>query len=62
MSRSEITSEIQKLIDSMPEEVLTEVLAFLKECSERSGKEINLSRNLGKIISEDGELLKRLAQ
>lgn len=62
MSRTELTIEIQKIIESMPDAVLSEVLAYLKMHQEKSENEIKLSQNLGQILSEDRDLLKRLAQ
>lgn len=62
MSRVELTTQIQKLIDTMPDEMLAEVLVYLKTHQDKSGKGQEWSQNLGKIISEDANLLKRLAQ
>jgi hypothetical protein len=62
MTSVEIKTEIQKVIDQVPETVLPDVLDFLKELQIKSEDQIKLVNNLKKIISEDRELLQKLAQ
>lgn len=62
MTAIEIKTEIQKVIDQVPETVLPDVLDFLKELQVKSEDQIKLVNNLKKIISEDRELLQKLAQ
>lgn len=62
MTSIEIKTEIQKVIDQVPESVLQDVLDFLKELQTKSVEDIKLANNLKKIISEDRELLEKLAQ
>lgn len=62
MTSVEIKTEIQKVIDQVPETVLPDVLDFLKELQIKSEDQIKLVSNLRKIISEDRELLEKLAQ
>jgi hypothetical protein len=62
MTSVEIKTEIQKVIDQVPETVLPDVLDFLKELQIKSEDQIKLVNNLRKIISEDRELLEKLAQ
>jgi hypothetical protein len=62
MTSIEIKTEIQKVIDQVPENVLGDVLDFLKELQSKSSNEIKLANNLRKILSEDRELLEKLAQ
>jgi len=62
MTAIEIKTEIQKVIDQVPETVLPDVLDFLKELQVKSEDQIKLVNNLKKIISEDRELFQRLAQ
>jgi hypothetical protein len=62
MTSIEIKTEIQKLLDQVPENVLQNVLDFLKELQTRSADDIKFANNLRKIISEDRELLEKLAQ
>lgn len=60
MSREELLSEIMQLIETAPESVLLEVLEFLREANEQA--EAQRAKNLNRILQEDRELLKRLAQ
>jgi len=62
MTAIEIKTEIQKVLDQVPESVLQDVLDFLKELQTKSVDDIKLANNLRKIISEDRELLEKLAQ
>jgi hypothetical protein len=62
MTSIEIKTEIQKVIDQVPETVLPDVLDFLKELQIKSEDEIKLVNNLRKIIAEDRELLEKLAR
>ncbi len=62
MRKDEIKIEIQKIIDRFPENVLEDIYLKLKELSDESPDSVKLSHNLNKILSEDKELLKRLAQ
>ena len=62
MTSIEIKTEIQKVLDQVPESVLQDILDFLKELQTKSVDDIKLANNLRKIISEDRELLEKLAQ
>jgi mRNA-degrading endonuclease RelE of RelBE toxin-antitoxin system len=62
MTSIEIKTEIQKVLDQVPENVLGDVLDFLKELQSKSPDQIKLANNLRKILSEDRELLEKLAQ
>lgn len=62
MTKTQIQSEIQKVLDSVPENVLQDVLDFLKELQDQPEEKVRLTNNLRKILSEDKELLERLAQ
>lgn len=62
MTSIEIKTEIQKVLDQVPESVLEDVLEFLKELRLKSPDQIKLASNLRKILSEDRELLEKLAQ
>jgi len=62
MTSIEIKTEIQKVLDQVPESVLQDVLDFLKELQTKSVDDIKLANNLRKILSEDRELLEKLAQ
>ncbi len=62
MKGSDIHNEISELLNSIPEDSLKQVLEYLKEIQDKSSSKIELSHNLNKILEEDRNLLKRLAQ
>jgi hypothetical protein len=62
MTTKDIKSEIQKSLDNVPERVLQDVLDFLKQIENQSIEKINLTMNLKDILTEDKELLERLAK
>jgi uncharacterized phage protein gp47/JayE len=62
MTVQEIKSEIQKSIDKVPESVLQDILDFLKSVENKSHEQLNLAKNLKNILTEDKELLDRLAK
>lgn len=62
MSRQEINSEIQRILSNLTDENLHSVLQYLKEFRKIDSDKLLTSKNLGKILKEDTELLKRLAQ
>jgi hypothetical protein len=62
MTKAQIQTEIQKLLDTVPENVLHDVLNFLKELKDQPDKNFNLANNLRQILAEDRELLEKLAK
>ena len=62
MTTKDIKSEIQKSLDKVPERVLQDVLNFLKQIENQSIEKVNLTMNLKDILTEDKELLERLAK
>jgi len=62
MSKKEIKQEIEKVLDRFSDEALAELLVFLKELDSGKNHTIKLSSSLSKILSEDKELLTKLAQ
>ncbi len=62
MSRSEINSEIQKILSNLPDESLNSILKYLKEIQKIDSSKLLISKNLGKILTEDAQLLKKLAE
>ena len=62
MSREEVKSAIHQLLENTSEEVLSEVLDYLKSAEGKSEKSISLSQNFRKILAEDKRLLERLAK
>ena len=62
MTVKELKSEIQKSLDNVPESVLEDILALLKEATGRTEDQVKLTRNLRDILAEDKSLLQRLAK
>jgi hypothetical protein len=62
MTTKEIKSEIQKTLDNIPENVLQDILNYLKLIQGKSADKIELSKNLRDILTEDKELLERFAK
>lgn len=61
MGKQEIKIEINKALEEVPEEVLAQVLEILKQFHKDSSK-TSLLLNLSKVMNEDDELLRKLAQ
>ena len=62
MSREEVKTAISQLLENTPEQVLNEVLEYLKSVENKPSDSIFLAQNLRTILTEDKELLERLAQ
>ncbi len=62
MGKVEIKNEINKALDEVPEEVLAQVLDLLKQYSSTKDSSFSLLGGLDKLLSEDKELLRKLAQ
>ena len=62
MSKEEIKYEISKVLDHFSDKALGELLAFLKELDAKQEVKIHISSSLDKILSEDKDLLAKLAQ
>ena len=62
MSTKEIKKEIQKSLDNVPDSVLQDILDFLKQAEKQPAGRLSLTKNLRDILTEDKELLERLAK
>jgi hypothetical protein len=62
MTKTQLYSEIQKVLDNVPETILQDVLDFLKALQDQPADKVKLANNLRQILSEDKELLEKLAQ
>lgn len=62
MSNKDLKQEIKLVLDNIPEDILEDVLIYLKSLTNKSKNTIQLSQNLSKILEEDKNLLERLAQ
>lgn len=58
----EIKQEIAQIVDALPDEVLGELLHYLRQVEKTSTEKMRLSLNLNTILSEDRALLEKLAQ
>lgn len=58
----EIKEEIKQIVDTLPEDVLGELLQYLRQIEKESTSQLHLSMNLNTVLTEDDELLERLAQ
>lgn len=62
MSKEEVKHEIGKLLNHFSEKILTELLAFLKELDSKHEGKFTIDSSLTKVLTEDKELLAKLAQ
>jgi len=62
MSTQELKTEIQRAIENAPDEVLNELLTYLRLFQNKGNSIVALSERLRKIIDEDKALLEKLAQ
>lgn len=62
MSKEEIKYEIGKVLDHFSDKALVELLAFLKELDSKHESEFTINSSLTRILTEDKELLAKLAQ
>ncbi|ADR20128.1 hypothetical protein MATR_22560 [Marivirga tractuosa] len=62
MSREEVKTAINEMLEKIPEEALQDVFDYLKSVQDKSAASITLSKNLRTILKEDKELLERLAK
>jgi hypothetical protein len=62
MTKTEIKMEIQKVLDNVPENLLHDILELLKDLQNESTEQIQITHSLRQILSEDKELLDRLAK
>ena len=62
MTTKEIKSEIQKALENIPESVLQDILDYLKAIQNKSADKIKLGKVLRNMLTEDKELLEKLAK
>lgn len=62
MSTTEKKTEIQKVLDNVPESVLQSVLDYLKSIIHTKTESVQMTNNLRQILLEDKELLQKLAE
>ena len=62
MSKDQIKYEINKVLDLMPDKALENLLSFLKTVEGNPNDSFLDSSRLKRILTEDKELLQKLAQ
>ena len=62
MKTTEIKEEINKIIETLPDEVLGDLLEYLQQIEKNTSEKFQLTKNLRKILTEDKELLEKLAK
>lgn len=58
----ELKQEIVQIVNKLPEEVLDKVLQYLRQVEKTTEEKMRLSLNLNTILTEDRELLEKLAK
>ena len=62
MRRDNIKTEIHRILNNVPDDMLEQVYDILKQFADKDPDKIKLSHNLNKILTEDKGLLERLAK
>ncbi len=62
MTTIQLKTEIHKVIDELPEEVLPHIFEYLISSRSQSVDQVKLNKFIEKIFTEDDELLRRLAR
>jgi hypothetical protein len=57
----EVKQEIAQIVDKLPQEVLDELLRYLRKIEKANEENVHTTLNLEKILIEDDELLRKLA-
>lgn len=58
----EIKQEIAQIVDQLPDEVLVELLGYLRQLEDSSNEKMRRSLNLHTILTEDKEVLDKLSK
>ena len=58
----EVKQEINQIVNVLPNEVLGELLSYLRQVEKVSQEKMRLSLNLKTILTEDSEVLEKLAK
>ena len=62
MTTKDLRKEINRVIQEVPDDFLTDILSYLKEIENKSKKDFDSLRHLKQIFKEDQELLEKLAK
>jgi hypothetical protein len=58
----ELRQEITQIIDTLPEDVLSELVQYLRQVEKASQEKARMSLHLKTILLEDRDVLERLAK
>ena len=58
----ELKQEIARIIDTLPEDVLSELVQYLRQVERASQEKARMSLHLKTILLEDRDVLERLAK
>jgi hypothetical protein len=58
----ELKQEIVQIVNHLPDEVLVELLQYIRQVEKKTIEKMRLSLNLNTILTEDRELLAKLAK
>ncbi|GAB2561707.1 hypothetical protein [Spirosoma areae] len=62
MATTELKQEINQIVNKLPDELLSELLAYLRQVEKSNTVTVQFTSNFRKILTEDRELLSKLAQ
>ncbi|MBK9980970.1 MAG: hypothetical protein IPP15_00865 [Saprospiraceae bacterium] len=62
MTTKQLISEINKVLDQVPDSALSNILSYLNSLKGKSEEEVKRASHLSKILEEDKRLLERLAK
>ena len=62
MTTKKLKLEIEKLLNNVPDDVLKNLLDFMKQVQQQTSDQLELSNYIKKILKEDKQLLKKLAK
>lgn len=62
MTTKQLISEINKVLDQVPDSALTNILSYLHSLKGKTEEEVTRASYLRKILEEDKRLLERLAK
>jgi hypothetical protein len=62
MSKEEVKEQINKVLDKVPDDALENILSYLELLLAKSESELKIINNFNKILSQDKEVLEKLAK
>ena len=62
MTTEQIKAKINQALETVPESMLSEVLAYINDLKESSNTETARLKRLKRILDEDSDVLQRLAK